>query len=71
MIRTTPEDIRKYYDEVFVPEARARGLQPIPSLNDPDMARAIQENVIEESLNHEVDVWLQAIRRRSNIEIFE
>jgi hypothetical protein len=35
------------------------------------MATAIRENVIEESVNHELDVWLEAMRRRSNIEVFE
>jgi hypothetical protein len=28
-------------------------------------------NIIEEKLDHEVKIWLEAIRRRSNIEIFE
>ena len=70
-IRPTDEEIRKYYEDVFLPEARTRGLQSIPSLADAEMANAIRENVIQEKLNHEVDVWLEAIRRRSNIEFFE
>ena len=69
-IRPTDEEIRKYYEDVFLPEARTRGLQSIPSLADAEMANAIRENVIQEKLNHEVDVWLEAIRRRSNIEFF-
>ena len=70
LIRPTDDEIRKYYEEVFVPEARSRGLQSIPPLSDPEMTAAIRENVIEESVNHELDVWLEAMRRRSNIEVF-
>jgi hypothetical protein len=71
VIRPTDDEIRKYYDEVFVPEARKRGMQPIPPLADPQMTSAIRDNVIQERLDHEVDVWLDAIRRRSNVEILE
>ena len=70
-IRPTDDEIRKYYDEVFLPEARARGMQSIPLLTDPEMAKGIRENVIQESLDHEVDGWLKAIRRRSNVEVFQ
>jgi hypothetical protein len=71
IIRPTDEQIRHYYSEVFVPEARNRGLDPVPPLNDSEMTKAIRENVIRENLDHEVDVWLQAIRRRSTIELFK
>src|SRR5262249_38157821 len=71
LIRPGDDEIQKYYDEIFVPEARSRGLQSIPPLSDPEMAAAIRENVIQESVNHELDVWLEAMRRRSNIEVFE
>ena len=70
-IRPTDDEIRKYYDEVFLPEARARGMQSIPPLTDPEMAKGIRENVIQESVDHEVDGWLKAIRRRSNVEVFQ
>jgi len=70
-IRPSDEAIHKYYDEVFVPEARKRGMNSIPPLTDKDMADAIRENVIQESLDHEVEVWLEAIRRRSNVEVFQ
>jgi hypothetical protein len=71
VIRPTDEEIRKYYEDVFLPEARTGGLQSIPPLTDPEMANAIRDNVIQEKLDHEVDVWLEAIRRRSNIELFK
>jgi parvulin-like peptidyl-prolyl isomerase len=70
-IRPTEEELRKYYEDVFLPEARARGLETIPSLADPEMANAIRENVIQEKLDQEVNVWLEVLRRRSNIEVLE
>jgi hypothetical protein len=70
LIRPTADEISKYYEEVFVPEARKRGLQSVPPLTDPEMSSAIRENVIQESMDHEISVWLEAIRRRSNVEIF-
>ena len=70
-IRPTDDEIRKYYDEVFLPEARARGMQSIPPLTDPEMEKGIRENVTQENLDHEVDEWLKAIRRRSNVEVFQ
>jgi hypothetical protein len=64
------EDIRKYYQDVFVPEARSR-LNPVPPLSDPQIAAAVRDNVAKELLDHEVNTWLEAIRRRSKIEVFE
>jgi len=68
-LRASDEEVRKYYDEVFVPEARKRGVNPVPSFEQ--VADMIRMNIIEEKLDHEVMGWLEAIRRRSNIEIFE
>ena len=70
-IRPTEDEIRRYYEDVFVPEARNRGLQSIPLLTDPAVANAIRENVIQENLDENVEVWLEAVRRRSNVEIFQ
>ena len=68
-IRPTDEDLKKYYDEVFVPEAKNRGLNPIPPLAQ--ITDAIRNNVIQEQMNHEINVWLEAIRARSNIEVLQ
>ena len=68
-IRPTDEAIRKYYDDFFVPAARNRGLDPVPPLTE--VVDAVRQNVVQESLDHEVDVWLKAIRRRSTIEVFQ
>ena len=68
-IRPTDEDLQKYYNDVFVPEAKNRGLNPIPPLSE--ISEAIRNNVVQEQMNHEIDVWLEAIRARSNIEVFK
>jgi hypothetical protein len=70
-IRPSDDEIRKYYDDVFVPEARKRGMNTIPALTDPAMNAAIRDNVIQENLDREVEVWLEALRRRSNVEVFQ
>jgi len=70
-IQPTEEQIQKYYSEVFLPAAQAKGLNPIPALTDSAMASAIRDNVIQETLDGEVKTWLEAIRKRSIIEVFE
>ena len=68
-IQASDEDVKKYYNVVFVPEAQKRGLNPIPPLAD--VSDLVRSNIIQESMNHEITIWLEAIRRRSNIEVFE
>jgi hypothetical protein len=71
LIRPTDAEIQKYYDEKFVPEARTRGLDKIPPLTDQQVVDGIRENVIQEKLDHEVDVWLEAVRKRSKVEVLK
>jgi peptidyl-prolyl cis-trans isomerase SurA len=68
-IRVSDEDIRKYYSDVFLPAAAEKHLNPVPPLDQ--VTELIRSNVVEERLNHEIDIWLEAIHRRSSIEIFE
>jgi len=68
-LAASDQDVRKYYDDVFVPAARAQGMNPIPALEQ--VSDAIRKNVVEEQLDHEVSIWLEAVRRRSNIEILK
>jgi hypothetical protein len=68
-IHATDDDISKYYKAVFVPEAQKRGLDPIPPLAQ--VSDLIRDNVIQEGLHHEITIWLEASRRRSNIELFD
>ena len=68
-IHPTDEDIRHYYDSVFLPAAKERGLTSIPPLEG--MVDSVRNNVFQEALNHEINIWLEAIRRKSKIEIFK
>jgi hypothetical protein len=68
-IHPTDEDIRRYYETVFVPAAKERGVTAIPPLES--IADSVRKNVFQEALNHEIDIWLEAIRRKSKIEIFK
>ena len=68
-VTVTDEELQKYYTEVFLPEARARQLQPIPTFEE--AAATIRDNVIDEKMTQDVQLWLDTIRRRSNIETFE
>ena len=66
-VYASDEEIRKYYDEVFVPAARARGLTPIPPLSS--ITENIRRNVVDEKVVAEVKAWLQHARRTANIQI--
>lgn len=68
-IHPTDEDIRRYYETVFIPAAKERGVTSIPPLES--IADSIRKNVFQEALNHEIDIWLEALRRKSKIEIFK
>jgi len=68
-IQASDVDVQKYYSDVFVPEAQKRGMDPVPLLSE--VSDLIKNNVIQEGLHHEITIWLEAIRRRSNIEVFE
>jgi hypothetical protein len=67
-LRTSDEEIQKYYDEMFVPEARNRGL-PVPTLNQ--IKDVIQSALLDEKLAEQVKTWLEVLRRRSDIEILK
>jgi len=66
-VTVTDDELRKYYEQVFVPEARRRGLAEIPNLDR--VKDMIRNNVIDEKTMHEIETWLEATRRRSAIEI--
>ncbi len=68
-IHPTDEDIHRYYQTVFVPAAKERGLTSIPALET--IAESVRNNVFQEALNHEINIWLEAIRRKSKIETFK
>jgi hypothetical protein len=67
-LRASDDEIRSYYNTVFLPAAQ-KGTGPVPPLET--VVQEIRNNVIEEKVKHEVDTWLEAVRRRSDIEIFQ
>jgi len=64
-IRVSDEELRRYYDEVYTPEARARGERVAPL---EEVSEAIRQNRALEKTNEEVGSWLIELRRRSVIE---
>jgi hypothetical protein len=64
-IRVSDEELRKYYDEVYAPEARQRGERVAPM---DEVTDAIRQNRILEKMNEEVGSWLIELKRRSIIE---
>jgi hypothetical protein len=70
-IHPTEDEIRQYYETVFIPAARASGPSAILPLTNPEMAGAIRENIVQEKLTHELESWLDGVRKRSNVEFFD
>ena len=68
-IQATDEEIGRYYEDVFIPEARTQGLEPVPLLED--VRDLIRTNVIEEKVSKEITAWTEALYRRSEIEVVE
>jgi hypothetical protein len=68
-ISATDEEIQRYYDTVFIPAARDRGITDIPALSD--ISASIRENVVDEKMSQEIANWLEVIRERSEIETFQ
>ena len=64
-IRVSDEELQKYYDEVYAPEARLRGERLAPLA---EVTESIRQNRILEKMNEEVSSWLIELRRRSIIE---
>ncbi len=65
----TEEEITNYYETVFRPEARARGLEPVPALDE--VGDLISENVITEKADREISAWTDSLIARSEIEVVE
>ena len=67
-INATDAEVQKYYDEVFIPAARARGMTSIPPLVE--IAQEVRKNILQEKLAAEVKKWLEQTRRTTKIELF-
>jgi hypothetical protein len=67
-LRATDAEVGDYYTKIFVPAAQQKG-GPVPTLEQ--VTDMIRNSVIQEKAAREVESWLEAIRRRSDIEIFD
>ena len=65
----TDEEIINYYETVFVPEAQARGLEPLPAVDE--VSELISENVTTEKADRELSIWTDSLIARSEIEVVE
>ena len=59
-------DVQAYYETVFLPEARRRGIRPDPPYDD-DVRAQCEEAVTAQLVNRRVDAWLREVRGRSRI----
>lgn len=67
-ISVTDYEIQRYYDEVFVPDARERGLTPVPELA---VVRAdIGRNITQTKMAAQVKKWVLDAKRITKVEIF-
>jgi hypothetical protein len=72
-IHPTEQELKDYYEKSFVPDARLKDIATPPfeeAMRSPELAARLQRNVFAERMNHEVELWLESIKRRSDIEIF-
>ena len=69
LLRPTDDEVRHYYETVFLPEAGRLGLNPIPTLDQ--VREPVRNNVVEEKMQGAIDAWLKTLRERSDIEVFQ
>jgi hypothetical protein len=68
-VQVAPEDVRRYYNQTFVPEFRrtGKGAQP-PKLDE--VRAKIEAVLIQQRMNDLFTTWLKTIRAQANIRIF-
>jgi hypothetical protein len=64
-IRVSDDELRKYFEDVYIPDLRKKG-QPIPTVEQGMLA--VRTAVIAEKMVMEVSEWLADLRNRSTIE---
>jgi hypothetical protein len=68
-IQIQENDVLEYYDKVFVPAARDKGIAPVPSF---EAARAqCEEALTAQLVDKRVDAWLKDARARARISYAE
>ncbi len=68
-LSASDDEVLKYYETVFVPAAQKQGMKLIPAMDA--VTAQIRSNIIEEKMTPGIDDWLAALRKRSNVEVFQ
>jgi hypothetical protein len=65
-VLVTEQEIKRYYDEILVPQLRAHGQVP-PAISDEKLREGISAILKQEKINAEIDRWLTAARQRADV----
>jgi hypothetical protein len=68
-IQVQENDVLDYYDKVFVPAARGKGITPIPAFED--VRAQCEEALTGQLVDKRVDAWLKDARERAHISYAE
>lgn len=61
-----PDELQKYYEEVWVPKFRAEGIAPPPLSEVEEKVRA---NLIEDKIDEELEKWKRNAQKKANVVI--
>ena len=65
-VLVTDQEIKRYYDEILVPQLRAHGQVP-PAISDEKLREGIVALLKQEKINAEIDRWLTSARQRADV----
>jgi hypothetical protein len=65
-VLVTEQEIRRYYDEILVPQLRRVGQVP-PPVEDPKIREGIVAILKQEKINAEIDRWITLARQRADV----
>ena len=65
-VLVTEQEIKRYYDEILVPQLRAHGQVP-PAISDEKLREGISAILKQEKINAEIDRWLTSARQRADV----
>ncbi|MGI8785015.1 MAG: SurA N-terminal domain-containing protein [Acidobacteriota bacterium] len=61
-----PDELQRYYEDMWVPKLRAEGIAPPPLSEVEEQVRA---NLIEDKIDEELEKWKRNARRKANVVI--
>lgn len=61
-----PDELQKYYEEVWIPKLRAEGVAP-PPLSE--VEEGVRANLIEDKIAEELEKWKRNARKKANVVI--